>query len=50
MSVVLIQWNFSETEPGINGKLSLEEIFYNPEGPKCKYLYETEPACNGKKF
>ena len=50
MFVVSIEWNLSETEPGINGKQSLAEKCYNPEGPKCKYLYETEPACNGKKF
>jgi len=44
MFVVLIQRNLSETEPGINGNQYLAEKFYNPEGPKFKYLYETEPA------
>jgi hypothetical protein len=46
----LAHWNLSQTVPRNNGNLALAKKIYCPEDPKFKYLYETEPACNGKKY
>jgi hypothetical protein len=37
-------------ETGHYGNLFLADNIYSPKDPKFRYLYEKEPAGNGKKF